>query len=280
MPTKQFRPMTAGTRFRAISDFAEVTHQGRPEKNLTESITKSGGRNHHGHVTSRRRGGGHKRIYRVIDFKRNKPGIAGKVERIEYDPNRSANIALVIYEDGERRYILAPRGLKDGDRVEQGPGSDIRVGNALPLAEIPLGTTVHNVELRAGKGGQMARSAGAGVQVVAKEGEHVTLRMPSTEVRLVRRECMATVGQVGNVDHEKQSIGKAGANRWRGKRPKVRGVAMNPVDHPMGGGEGKTSGGRPPVSPWGKGEGIKTRKHKKASTRLIVRGRKRGRATK
>ena len=280
MPTKQFRPMTAGTRFRAISDFAEVTHQGRPEKNLTESITKSGGRNHHGHVTSRRRGGGHKRIYRVIDFKRNKPGIPGKVERIEYDPNRSANIALVIYEDGERRYILAPRGLKDGDRVEQGPGSDIRVGNALPLAEIPLGTTVHNVELRAGKGGQMARSAGAGVQVVAKEGEHVTLRMPSTEVRLVRRECMATVGQVGNVDHEKQSIGKAGANRWRGKRPKVRGVAMNPVDHPMGGGEGKTSGGRPPVSPWGKGEGIKTRKHKKSSTRLIVRGRKRGRATK
>jgi large subunit ribosomal protein L2 len=280
MPTKQFRPMTAGTRFRAISDFAEVTHQGRPEKNLTESITKSGGRNHHGHVTSRRRGGGHKRIYRVIDFKRNKPGIPGKVERIEYDPNRSANIALVIYEDGERRYILAPRGLKDGDRVEQGSGSDIRVGNALPLAEIPLGTTVHNVELRAGKGGQMARSAGAGVQVVAKEGEHVTLRMPSTEVRLVRRECMATVGQVGNVDHEKQSIGKAGANRWRGKRPKVRGVAMNPVDHPMGGGEGKTSGGRPPVSPWGKGEGIKTRKHKKASTRLIVRGRKRGRATK
>lgn len=280
MPTKQFRPMTAGTRFRAINDFAEVTHQGRPEKNLTESITKSGGRNHHGHVTSRRRGGGHKRIYRVIDFKRNKPGIPGKVERIEYDPNRSANIALVIYEDGERRYILAPRGLKDGDRVEQGTGSDIRVGNALPLAEIPLGTTVHNVELRAGKGGQMARSAGAGVQVVAKEGEHVTLRMPSTEVRLVRRECMATVGQVGNVDHEKQSIGKAGANRWRGKRPKVRGVAMNPVDHPMGGGEGKTSGGRPPVSPWGKGEGIKTRKHKKASTRLIVRGRKRGRATK
>ena len=280
MPTKQFRPMTAGTRFRAISDFAEVTHQGRPEKNLTESITKSGGRNHHGHVTSRHKGGGHKRLYRVIDFKRNKPGIPGKVERIEYDPNRSANIALVIYEDGERRYILAPRGLKDGDRVEQGPGSDIRVGNALPLAEIPLGTTVHNVELRAGKGGQMARSAGAGVQVVAKEGEHVTLRMPSTEVRLVRRECMATVGQVGNVDHEKQSIGKAGANRWRGKRPKVRGVAMNPVDHPMGGGEGKTSGGRPPVSPWGKGEGIKTRKHKKASTRLIVRGRKRGRATK
>jgi large subunit ribosomal protein L2 len=280
MPTKQFRPMTAGTRFRSISDFAEVTHTGRPEKALTEAISKSGGRNHHGRVTSRRRGGGHKRIYRIVDFKRAKPGVAGKVERIEYDPNRSANLALVVYEDGERRYILAPRGLGVGDRIEQGPGSDIRLGNALPLAEIPLGTTVHNVELRPGKGGQMARSAGAGVQVVAKEGEHVTLRMPSTEVRLVRRECMATVGQVGNVDHEKQSIGKAGANRWRGKRPKVRGVAMNPVDHPMGGGEGKTSGGRPPVSPWGKSEGVKTRKSKKASTRLIVRGRKRGRATK
>lgn len=280
MPTKQFRPITAGTRFRSISDFAEVTHDGRPEKALTEAITKSGGRNHHGHVTSRRRGGGHKRIYRIVDFKRNKAGIPGKVERVEYDPNRTANIALVVYEDGERRYILAPRGIKVGDRVEQGPGSDIRVGNALPLAEIPLGTTVHNVELRPGKGGQMARSAGAGVQVVAKEGEHVTLRMPSTEVRMVRRECMATVGQVGNVDHEKQSIGKAGANRWRGKRPKVRGVAMNPVDHPMGGGEGKTSGGRPPVTPWGKPEGVKTRRSKKASTRLIVRGRKRGRATK
>jgi large subunit ribosomal protein L2 len=280
MPIKQFRPMTAGTRFRSISDFAEVTHDGRPEKSLTEGLSKSGGRNHHGHVTSRRRGGGHKRLYRVIDFKRNKPGIPGKVERVEYDPNRSANIALVVYEDGERRYILAARGLKEGDRIEQGSGADIRVGNALPLAEIPLGTTVHNVELRPGKGGQMARSAGAGVQVVAKEGEHVTLRMPSTEVRMVRRECMATVGQVGNVDHEKQSIGKAGANRWRGKRPKVRGVAMNPVDHPMGGGEGKTSGGRPPVSPWGKSEGVKTRKSKKSSTRLIVRGRKRGRATK
>jgi large subunit ribosomal protein L2 len=281
MPTKQFRPMTAGTRFRSVSDFAEVTHKGRPEKSLTEGANeKSGGRNHHGHVTSRRRGGGHKRLYRLVDFKRNKAGIAGKVERVEYDPNRTANIALVVYEDGERRYILAPRGLKVGDRIEQGPGADIRVGNAMPLAEIPLGTTVHNVELRPGKGGQMARSAGAGVQVVAKEGDHVTLRMPSTEVRLVRRECMATVGQVGNVDHEKQSIGKAGANRWRGKRPKVRGVAMNPVDHPMGGGEGKTSGGRPPVSPWGKSEGVKTRRHKKASTKLIVRGRKRGRATK
>ena len=280
MPTKQFKPVTAGTRFRSISDFAEVTHKGRPEKALTESISKSGGRNHHGHVTSRRRGGGHKRLYRIVDFKRNKAGIKARVERIEYDPNRTANLALLVYEDGERRYILHPRGLNVGDTIESGPGSDIKVGNSLPLAEIPLGTTVHNVEIRPGKGAQMARSAGAGVQIVAKEGDYVTLRMPSTEVRQVRRECVATVGQVGNVDHEKQSIGKAGANRWRGKRPKVRGVAMNPVDHPMGGGEGKTSGGRPPVTPWGKKEGVKTRKNKKASNRLIVRGRKRGRATK
>ena len=280
MPTKQFKPVTAGTRFRQISDFSEVTHSGRPEKALTERISKSGGRNHHGRVTSRRRGGGHKRIYRIIDVKRGKHGIAGRVTGIEYDPNRTANIALIQYEDGEKAYILAPRGLKVGDTVRSGPGSDIRTGNALPLAEIPLGTTVHNVELRAGKGGQMARSAGAGVQIAAKEGDYVTLRMPSTEVRMVRRECMATIGQVGNVDHEKQSIGKAGANRWRGKRPKVRGVAMNPVDHPHGGGEGKTSGGRSPVSPWGKSEGVKTRRFKKPSTKLIVRGRKRGRATK
>jgi large subunit ribosomal protein L2 len=280
MPTKQFKPVTAGTRFRQISDFSEVTHTGRPEKSLTEKISKSGGRNHHGRVTSRRRGGGHKRIYRIIDFKRTKAGIPAKVAGIEYDPNRTANIALLHYEDGEKTYILAPRGLNVGDTVVSGSGSDIKVGNALPLAEIPLGTTVHNVELRPGKGGQMARSAGAGVQIAAKEGDYVTLRMPSTEVRLVRKECMATVGQVGNVDHEKLSIGKAGANRWRGKRPKVRGVAMNPIDHPLGGGEGKTSGGRPPVSPWGKPEGVKTRKNKKASNRLIVRGRKRGRATK
>jgi large subunit ribosomal protein L2 len=280
MPTKQFKPVTAGTRFRQISDFSEVTHTGRPEKSLTEKLSKSGGRNHHGRVTSRRRGGGHKRIYRIVDFKRGKAGVAGKVLGIEYDPNRTANLALIQYEDGEKRYILAPRGLTVGDGVVSGSGSDIRVGNALPLSEIPLGTTVHNVELRPGKGGQMARSAGASVQIAAKEGDYVTLRMPSTEVRLVRKECMATIGQVGNVDHEKLSLGKAGANRWRGRRPKVRGVAMNPVDHPLGGGEGKTSGGRPPVSPWGKPEGVKTRKKKKASNRLIVRGRKRGRATK
>jgi large subunit ribosomal protein L2 len=280
MPTKQFKPVTAGTRFRSISDFAEVTYSGRPEKKLTEKIHSTGGRNHHGHTTSRFKGGGHKKVYRVIDFKRNRPGVPATVSRIEYDPNRTANIALLEYQDGERRYILHPRGLNVGDTVVSGSGSDIRIGNALPLSEIPLGTMVHNVELRAAKGGQMARSAGAGVQIAAKEGDYVTLRMPSTEMRMVRKECMATIGQVGNVDHEKQSIGKAGANRWRGKRPHVRGVAMNPVDHPMGGGEGKTSGGRPPVTPWGKKEGVKTRKSKKASTKLIVRGRKRGRATK
>jgi large subunit ribosomal protein L2 len=279
MPTKQFRPMTAGTRFRAVSDFSEVTHKG-PEKSLTEAIKKSGGRNHHGRITSRRRGGGHKRKYRIIDFRRNKFGVPGTVLSVEYDPNRSANIALIEYADGEKRYILHPTGLTVGDTVQSGPGTDIRIGNAMPLAEIPLGSTVHNLELRPGKGGQLARSAGAGVQVVAKEGDFVTFRLPSTEMRMVRKECMATIGQVGNVDHSKQSIGKAGANRWRGWRPKVRGVAMNPVDHPLGGGEGKSSGGRHPVSPWGQAEGAKTRKSKKPSTKLIVRGRKRGRATK
>ena len=278
MPIKQFKPMTAGTRFRATNEFSEVTRKG-PEKSLVEPLPKSGGRNHHGRITSRRRGGGHKRMYRKVDFRRNKAGVPARVMAIEYDPNRSANIALIEYEDGEKSYILHPRGLKVGDTVASGSGADVRLGNALPLAEIPLGTTVHNVELRAGKGGQMARSAGSGVQVVAKEGEHVTLRLPSTEMRMVRRECMATVGEVGNTDHERQSVGKAGAKRWRGRRPKVRGVAMNPVDHPHGGGEGKTSGGRHPVSPWGVPDGKKTRNRKKASSKLIVRGRKRGKAT-
>ena len=278
MPIKQFKPVTPGTRFRATSESSEITRS-KPEKSLTEPLSKSGGRNHHGRITSRRRGGGHKRLYRIIDFKRNKLGVTGQVAAIEYDPNRSANIALIQYSDGEKRYILHPRGLNVGDPVEAGPGADIKIGNALPLADIPLGTTVHNVELRAGKGGQMARSAGSGVQIVAKEGDYVTLRLPSSEMRMVRRECMATVGQIGNVDHSKQSVGKAGANRWKGKRPKVRGVAMNPVDHPHGGGEGKTSGGGHPVSPWGKPDGAKTRKRKKASNKYIVRGRKRGRAT-
>jgi large subunit ribosomal protein L2 len=279
MPIKQFKPMTAGTRFRATNDFSEITRTG-PEKALTEALGKSGGRNHHGRITMRRRGGGHKQKYRIVDFKRDKTGIPARVLAVEYDPNRSANIALVEYADGERRYILHPTGLSVGDTVQSGPGADIRTGNAVPMAEIPLGTTIHNIELRPGKGGQMARSAGSGVQLMAKEGDFVTLRMPSTEMRLVRRECLATIGQVGNVDHSKQSIGKAGANRWRGKRPKVRGVAMNPVDHPLGGGEGKSSGGRHPVSPWGKAEGVKTRRRKKNTNKYIVRGRKRGKATK
>jgi large subunit ribosomal protein L2 len=278
MPTKKFKPVTPGTRFRLVSDYEEVTRKG-PELSLVETIHKSGGRNHHGRVTSRRRGGGAKRLYRKIDFKRDKYGVAGRVAEIEYDPNRSANIALIHYADGEKRYILHPRGLVKGDTVVSGPGSDIRVGNTVPLGEVPLGTEVHNIELKPGKGGQIVRSAGNSAQVVAKEGEFVTLRMPSTEVRMVLRHCLATIGEVGNADHELQVIGKAGATRWRGRRPKVRGVAMNPVDHPLGGGEGKSSGGRPPTSPWGKPEGVKTRKRKNKTNRLIVRGRRRGKAT-
>jgi large subunit ribosomal protein L2 len=278
MPNKKFKPVTAGTRFRSVNSFEEITRS-TPEKSLLEPVKKTGGRNHHGHITSRRRGGGAKRQYRVIDFKRDKKDIVGTVAHIEYDPNRTANLALIHYADGEKRYILHPRGLSQGDKVVSGTGSDIRIGNAMPLAEVPLGTVVHNIELKLGKGGQIVRSAGGGAQVVAKEGDYVTLRLPSTEVRMVRRECMATIGQIGNVDHELLSLGKAGANRWRGRRPKVRGVAMNPVDHPLGGGEGKTSGGRPPVSPWGKPEGVKTRKNKKQSNQYIVRGRKRGRST-
>ena len=278
MPIKKFKPVTPSLRFRAITEREEITRD-EPEKSLLVPIKKSGGRNAHGRITSRRRGGGHKRMYRLIDFKRDKFGVPGKVAEIEYDPNRSAHIALIHYADGDKRYILAPRGLKQSDTVVSGPGSDIRNGNALPLGEIPLGTMVHNLELKPGKGGQVVRSAGAGAQVVAKEGEYVTLRMPSTEVRMVHRNCLATIGQVGNIDHELQSVGKAGATRWKGRRPKVRGVAMNPIDHPLGGGEGKTSGGRPPVSPWGKPEGKKTRKRKKKSNQYIVRGRRRGKAT-
>ncbi len=278
MALKRFRPVTSGSRFRTIVHRSEITRS-EPERSLTEGLAGSGGRNHHGHMTVRRRGGGHKRRYRKIDFRRDKHGIPGRVTEIEYDPNRSANIALVTYADGEKRYILHVRGLAVGDEVVAGGDADIKPGNALPIGRIPLGTIVHNVELKPGKGGQMARSAGAGVQIMAKEGDYVTLRLPSTEVRRVRMECMATVGQVGNTDHELKSLGKAGANRWRGRRPKVRGVAMNPVDHPLGGGEGKASGGRPPVTPWGKPEGKKTRNPRKESNRLIVRGRKRGKAT-
>ncbi len=278
MALKKFKPVTPGTRFRSITAKDTVTRKG-PEKSLTEPLTRSGGRNHHGRITVRRRGGGNKRRYRIIDFKRDKHGIKGRIAAVEYDPNRSAFISLVHYEDGEKRYILYVRGTGVGDTVVSGPDADVRPGNALPLARIPLGTLVHNVEMKPGKGGQMARSAGAGVQVVAKEGDYVTLRLPSTEVRRIHQRCMATVGQVGNADHSLRSLGKAGATRWQGRRPKVRGVAMNPVDHPLGGGEGKASGGRPPVTPWGKPEGAKTRKRKKESNKFIVRGRKRGKAT-
>jgi large subunit ribosomal protein L2 len=275
MGIRQFKPVSPGTRFRSVSDNAEITRR-TPEKSLTEPLKKSGGRDNHGHISMRRRGGGHKRKYRIIDFKRNRFNDPATVREIEYDPNRSARIALIEFQDGEKRYILHPKGLRVDDVVVSGPGADIRTGNALPLSEVPLGTTVHNVELKPGKGGQIARSAGTSVQVVAKEGEYVTLRLRSTEMRLVHGRCLATIGEVGNSEHELQSLGKAGKSRWLGRRPKVRGEVMNPVDHPHG---GRTRGGRNVVSPWGKKEGVKTRNPKKSTQRLIVRGRKRGKAT-
>jgi len=275
MPIRQFKPVTKSSRFRSVSDFAEITRS-TPEKSLLEPIKKSGGRDNHGHISMRRIGGGHKRKYRIIDFKRNRPGQPATVREIEYDPNRSARIALVQYEDGEKRYILHPKGLKVGDVISSGPGTDVRLGNALPLGEIPLGTDVHNVELKVGKGGQVCRSAGMSAQVMAKEGDYVTLRMPSSEVRMIHMRCLATIGEVGNSEHELESWGKAGKTRWMGWRPKVRGEVMNPVDHPHG---GRTRGGRNVVSPWGKKEGVKTRNKKKPSQRMIVRGRKRGKAT-
>ena len=278
MGIRQLKPTTAAQRFRIISDFAEITRS-TPEESLLEPLKSKGGRNNQGHVTTRYRGGGHKRMYRRIDFRRDKHGVPGKVAAIEYDPNRSARIALIVYADGEKRYIVHPRGLQVGDAVMAGPTADIRLGNAVPLSEVPLGTSVHNVELKRGKGGQLVRSAGGEAQVVAKEGLHVTIKLMSGEMRLVRRECYATIGTVGNAEHELESVGKAGKSRWKGRRSRVRGVAKNPVDHPLGGGEGKSSGGRPPVSPWGKPEGVKTRHHKKASNKLIIRGRKRGKAT-
>ena len=275
MPIRQFRPVTASSRFRSVPDFSEITRE-EPEKSLVEPLKKSGGRDNHGHISMRRRGGGHKRKYRIIDFRRDKFGVTATVKEIEYDPNRSARIALVEYADGERRYILHPKGLKVGDSVVSGPGSDIRTGNTLPLSEVPLGTSVHNIELKIGKGGQLCRSAGMSAQVVAKEGEYVTVRMPSSEMRMIHMRCNATIGTVGNEEHELESWGKAGKTRWKGRRPKVRGEVMNPVDHPHG---GRTRGGRNVVSPWGKKEGVKTRNKKKPSQRLIVRGRKRGKAT-
>jgi large subunit ribosomal protein L2 len=278
MGIRQIKPTTAAQRFKIISDFAEITKT-TPEESLLEPLRSKGGRNNKGHVTTRYRGGGHKRMYRRIDFRRDKHGVPGKVAAIEYDPNRSARLALIHYADGEKRYILHPRGLQVGDTVMAGPGTDIRLGNAVPLAEVPLGTSVHNIELKPGRGGQLVRSAGGEAQVVAKEGVHVTIKLMSGEMRLIRGVCFATIGTVGNAEHELESIGKAGRKRWTGRRSRVRGVAKNPVDHPLGGGEGKSSGGRPPVSPWGKPEGVKTRHKKKASTKLIIRGRKRGKAT-
>ena len=279
MGIRKFRPITPGTRKRSVSDFKEITRS-TPEKSLLAPLKKTGGRNNHGHLSMRHRGGGHKRRYRRIDFKREKFGVPARVSEIEYDPNRTARIALLQYADGEKRYIIHARGIRVGDTVVSGPGSDIRNGNALPLVEIPLGTTVHCVELKPGKGGQLCRSAGTGAQVVAKEGAYVALKLRSSEVRMVRAECMGTIGEVGNSEHELIRVGKAGKTRWLGRRPKVRGVAMNPVDHPLGGGEGRAAGGRPAVTPWGKAEGKKTRHKKKASTKYIVRGRKRGMSTK
>jgi len=278
MAIRQFRPTSAGTRFRSVAGFEEITRD-TPEKSLLEPLRKSGGRNNKGHVTTRARGGGHRRHYRRVDFRREKFGVPARVAEIEYDPNRSARVALLVYADGEKRYILHPNGLKQGDTVVSGPGSDTRLGNALPLGEIPLGTNVHNVELKIGGGGRMARAAGQYAQVMAREGKYVTIRLKSGEMRMVHARCLATIGEVGNSEHELQKVGKAGKTRWLGRRSKVRGVAKNPVDHPLGGGEGKSSGGRPACTPWGKPEGIKTRHRKKATNRLIVRGRKRGKAT-
>ena len=273
MGIKKFKPITPSMRFRTVSDFSEVTKT-TPEKSLLDPLKKSGGRNNKGRITMRRRGGGHKRRYRIIDFKRKKIGIPSKVAAIEYDPNRSARIALLHYVDGEKCYILAPNDLNVGDAVIAGPDVDIKPGNALPLDKVPLGSMVHNIEMVPGRGGQMARSAGSYAQLMAKEGDMATLKLPSGEMRMVRRNCYATIGQVGNLDHENVVWGKAGKTRWMGRRPKVRGVAMNPVDHPLGGGEGKSSGGRHPVTPWGKPtKGYKTRKKHKLSDKYIVRRR-------
>jgi large subunit ribosomal protein L2 len=273
MATRKLKPTSAGRRFQTISTFEEITAT-TPEKSLTVGLRKKSGRNSFGRVTARRRGGGHKRLYRIIDFKRDKVDIAATVATIEYDPNRSARIALLHYADGEKRYILAPLGISVGDQILAGDKADIKPGNALTLARIPVGIVVHNIELHPGRGGQFCRAAGTYAQLVAKEGKYALLRMPSGEVRNVLATCIATVGQVGNIQHENISIGKAGRARWMGKRPEVRGVAMNPVDHPLGGGEGRSSGGRHPVSPWGMPtKGYKTRNKKKASSRLIIKRR-------
>src|SRR6266511_1339465 len=276
MPIRKPKPTSPGRRFSTYADYAEVTKT-EPEKALTEGLKKSGGRNTHGRKTSRHRGGGAKRLYRKIDFKRRKDGVPAKVAHIEYDPNRSAYIALLHYVDGEKRYILAPSRLTVGMTVQSGPDAEIRVGNALPLENIPAGTVIHNVELTPGRGGQLGRSAGTGIQLLAKEGGRATLRLPSGEMRMVRAECRATIGTIGNADHQNVKIGKAGRKRHLGVRPQTRGTAMNPVDHPHGGGEGSTTPGRHPVTPWGVPTlGYRTRKKRKDSDRYIVRGRRRG----
>ncbi|MBE3073366.1 MAG: 50S ribosomal protein L2 [Actinobacteria bacterium] len=276
MPIRKSKPTSPGRRFQSYSDYSEITRD-RPEKSLLEPKPKKAGRNNYGRITTRHQGGGNKVRYRRVDFRRIKDGVPAKVAHVEYDPNRNARIALLHYKDGVKAYILMPNRVKVGDVIQSGPGADIRPGNALPLRNIPVGTVIHNVELKPSAGGKMARSAGSSVQLVAKEGKHATLRLPSGEMRMVQLDCRATVGEVGNAEAELISIGKAGRNRWKNKRPSVRGVVMNPVDHPLGGGEGKSSGGRHPVSPWGKKEG-RTRK-KKHSDDLIIRrrGKKRGR---
>jgi large subunit ribosomal protein L2 len=279
MPIRRYKPTSPGRRFMSVSTFEEITKK-TPEKSLLEPVTKKGGRNNNGRITTRHQGGGHKRRYRIIDFKRLKDGVPAKVAAIEYDPNRSANIALLHYVDGEKAYILAPAQLRVGVMVQSGPDADIKVGNALPLENIPTGTLVHNVELKPGQGAKMARSAGSGIQLVAKDAGFAVLRLPSSEMRRVPLTCRATVGQVGNVDHQNINWGKAGRSRWKGKRPSVRGSAMNPVDHPHGGGEGKSKGGRHPVTPWGVPTlGKRTRSKHKESNKLIVRGRRRGKDT-
>jgi large subunit ribosomal protein L2 len=274
MAIRTLKPTSAGRRNMTVSDFQEITTD-TPEKSLTQGLTKKSGRNNKGRITSRRRGGGNKRLYRIIDFKRNKHDVPAKVATIEYDPNRSARIALLHYMDGEKRYIIAPVGIQVGDEIVAGEKADIKPGNAMALSRVPVGTVVHNIELHPGRGGQFCRAAGTYAQLIAKEGKYASLRMPSGEVRKVLTTCFATVGQVGNVQHENVSLGKAGRNRWLNRRPQVRGVAMNPIDHPLGGGEGRSSGGRHPVSPWGKPtKGYKTRNRKKQSDRLIVKRRK------
>ena len=275
MPTKKLKPDTPSRRYMSVSTFEEITTK-KPERKLTTALRKTGGRNNHGRITSRRRGGGHRRRYRIIDFKRNKFDLSGVIETIEYDPNRSPRIALVKYDDGEKKYIIAPEGLKVGDKILSSMGSKIpfKTGNAMPIGKIPEGLLIHNVELKPGKGAQMARSAGSYARIMASEGGMVTLKLPSGELRMISEQCIATIGTVGNKSHENISIGKAGRARWMGRRPKVRGVAMNPVDHPHGGGEGKTSGGRHPVSPWGTpAKGFRTRKKNKDSNRYIVKRR-------